>query len=155
RRLGARFEEPLHAEADAEQRSAERDAFDHGVDPGLVERARGVEVADAGHDDRAGAGELWRFERCEHLRANCAQRLPPRRQVAGLVVDECDRHQSSPLVDGSMRASRLSRAQATRSARANALKTASILWWLDRPYITLTCTFARAPIAKPSKKSCT
>ena len=56
---------------------------------------------------------------------------------------------------GSIFASRASRAQATRSARANALNTASMWWWLDRPYSTLTCTLARAPDAKPSKKSCT
>ena len=44
---------------------------------------------------------------------------------------------------------------ATRSARANALNSASILWWLDRPYTTFTCTLARAADANPSKKSCT
>ena len=40
---------------------------------------------------------------------------------------------SSPLVLGSMRASCLSREQATRKARAKPLNSASILWWLERP----------------------
>ena len=47
-------------------------------------------------------------------------------QIAGLVVDDCDH--SSPFVLGSISPSCLSREQATRSARANALKSASILW---------------------------
>ena len=38
-------------------------------------------------------------------------------------------------------------------ARAKALKMASILWWLLRPYMVLTWTLALAPRAKPSKKS--
>ena len=55
-----------------------------------------------------------------------------RREMEGLrdhirrLGDQRDAH-SSPFVDGSIRARRLSFAQATRSARANALKTASIL----------------------------
>jgi hypothetical protein len=40
---------------------------------------------------------------------------------------------NSPLVLGSILASRRSFAHATRNARANALNTASILWWLDLP----------------------
>ena len=52
------------------------------------------------------------------------ERLPHRRQVAGAVVDQSDH--SRPLVLGSIFASRASRAQATRNARANALNTASM-----------------------------
>ena len=70
-------------------------------------------------------GELVRRVRREHVGADRGERLAHRRQVAGAVVDERDH--SRPLVLGSIRASRLSFAQATRSARANALKTASIL----------------------------
>src|ERR1700728_3602828 len=78
-------------------------------------------------------------------------------QIAGFVVDDydLDRHQSSPLVDGSTSASWLSRETATLRARAKALKMASILWWLLRPYMVLTWTLAWAPRAKPSKKSVT
>ena len=50
-----------------------------------------------------------------------------RGQIARAVIDQGDRAHSSPFVLGSIRASRLSRSQATRSARANALNTASIL----------------------------
>ena len=57
------------------------------------------------------------------------------------------------VMSGAVRA--LAATTATRSARANALNDASILWWFDRPYITFTCTLPRAPMAKPSKKSCT
>ena len=59
----------------------------------------------------------------DELGAERRQRLAHRRQVAGAVVDERDH--SSPFVLGSIFASRASRAQATRSARANALNTAS------------------------------
>ena len=55
------------------------------------------------------------------------QRLLDRGQVACPIVDERDRSHSRPFVDGSIRARRRSRAQATRSARANALNTASTL----------------------------
>ena len=82
-------------------------------------------MADARHDDRGRPLEIGRRRRVVQLGANRGERLAHRRQVAGLVVDE--RNHSSPLVLGSMRASRLSFAQATRSARANALNTASIL----------------------------
>ena len=53
------------------------------------------------------------------------ERLSHRRQVAGAVVDERDH--SRPFVLGSIFARRLSFEHATRSARANALKHASIL----------------------------
>ena len=53
------------------------------------------------------------------------ERLADRREIAGAVVDQRDH--SSPFVLGSIFASRRSFAQATRSARANALKHASIL----------------------------
>ena len=49
-----------------------------------------------------------------------------RNQVAGAVVN--DGNHSNPLVLGSMPASRRSRQQAARSARANALNSDSILW---------------------------
>src|SRR5579875_131945 len=63
------------------------------------------------------------------------------------------KHHSSPLVLGRRSRIRSSREQAPRMARAKALKMASILWWLERPYMVFTCTFAFAPRAKPSKKS--
>ena len=59
----------------------------------------------------------------EQVRARGREALADRREVAGAVVDERDH--SSPFVLGSIRAMRGSRAHATRSARANALNTAS------------------------------
>ena len=90
-----------------------------------VRRARGVEVADAGHDDAVGAAELAGDRRRPDAGAERGERLAHRRQIAGAVVDERDH--SRPFVLGSMRARRLSFEHATRSARANALKHASIL----------------------------
>ena len=58
-----------------------------------------------------------------HLGADGRERLAHRRQVAGAVIDE--RNHNSPFVLGSVRASCLSREHATRSARPNALNTAS------------------------------
>src|SRR5580765_6002370 len=151
--LVAALEQPVHAEADAEQRPAFADALEDALDPGAVECSRRAEMSHARDDDAARLAKRIRSFRHEHVGANRRQRLLDGRQVSGPVIDQRDHRR--PLVLGSMRASRLSFAHATRSARANALKTASILWWLERPYRTLTWTFARAPIAKPSKKSCT
>ena len=82
-------------------------------------------MTDAGHDDAVGTAELAWNGRCPDLSANRGERLAHRRQVAGAVINERDH--SSPLVLGSVRARRLSFEHATRSARANALKQASIL----------------------------
>src|SRR5262245_54683213 len=151
--LVASLEQPVHAEADAEQGPAFANAPEDALDPSAVERSRRAEMSDARDDDAARLAKRIRSFRHEHVGADRRQRLLDGRQVSGLVIDQRDH--SRPFVLGSMRASRLSFAHATRSARPNALKTASILWWLERPYRTLTCTFALAPIAKPSKKSCT
>ena len=123
-RFLAAGEQPLQPETDAEQRTSRRDAGANRRDPAAIERGRRAEVADAGHDDRGRPFEIGRRRRVVQLGANRGERLAHRRQVAGLVVDERDH--SSPLVLGSIRASCLSFAQATRSARANALKTASM-----------------------------
>ena len=54
------------------------------------------------------------------------QRFLHRDQISGAVIHDRDHH-STPLVLGNSRAIRRSRQQAARSARANALKSASIL----------------------------
>src|SRR5438876_1196870 len=78
---------------------------------------------DAGYDDGACPLEIdWR-RRVVQIGVNRGERFAHRCQVARLVIDQGDH--SSPLVLGSIRASRLSFAHATRSARANALNTAS------------------------------
>src|ERR1700733_15879815 len=92
-----------------------------------------------------------RIRRDRRLAPQGIERLHHRGQVAGFVVNDSDH--SNPLVLGSISPNCLSLEHATRSARANALNSASILWWLDRPYMVAMCTLARAPRAKPSKKS--
>ena len=82
-------------------------------------------MADAGHDDAAGARELLRRRGRRELGAERRQRLAHRREIARAVIDQRDH--SSPFVLGSIFASRASFAHATRSARANALNTASIV----------------------------
>ena len=82
-------------------------------------------MADARHNDAVGAAELAGNSGCPDLCANRGQGLAHRCQVAGAVIDERDHNR--PLVLGSVRARRLSFEHATRSARANALKQASIL----------------------------
>ena len=88
-----------------------------------VERGGGTEVADAGDDDPGRAWQVRRIARREQLGAAAVEPFAHRRQVARAVIDERDH--SSPFVLGSIRARRRSRAHATRSARANALNTAS------------------------------
>ena len=89
------------------------------------ERRRRIEVTDAGDDDGVCARELAGDCRCPDVRTDRAERFPHRREVAGAVVDERDH--SRPFVLGNIFARRLSFEHAARSARANALKQASIL----------------------------
>ena len=94
--------------------------------PRVVERGRRREVTDAGNDD--GAARRRAPSSVSTMRTSAptaASALLDRREIAGAVVDERDGH-SSPSSIGSMRARRRSVAHATRSARANALKMASI-----------------------------
>ena len=121
--LATAFEEPLEAEADAEQRPAALDYADDGVAPFAVERRGLLKVSDARDDDTLDVVEIGRHARCQHLGADRRERFAHRRQIAGAVIDQ--RNHSSPFVLGSVRASCLSREHATRSARPNALNTAS------------------------------
>ena len=122
-RLFAPLEQPLHAEADAEQGPALADARENRLHPVGSQRPRGAEVSDARHDDSRSFTELGGVGGRVQVGAEGAKRLAHRRQVARAVVDERDHNR--PLVLGSTFARRLSFEQATRSARANALKTAS------------------------------
>jgi len=119
----AAFEEPLHAEADAEERRPAADRGSNRVAPGSDQRFRRREVADARHDHRREPRELAGCRRSRELSAERRECLTHGRQVAGAVVDKGDH--SRPFVLGNIFARRASRAQATRSARPNALNTAS------------------------------
>ena len=79
------------------------------------------------HDALRGFDEREIAVRHHRLRAQVAQRLEHRSQIARLVIDHRYAHHSNPFVEGSISPSCLSREQATRSARAKALKMASIL----------------------------
>ena len=122
--FGASLEEPLHAETDAEQRAAGCRQIGQRAAPRVAERPGFREVSDAGNHDGTGAGEILRFTRQGDGGSRRLQAALDRREVAGAVVDEGDHN--SPFVLGSVRARRRSRAQAMRSARANALNMASI-----------------------------
>src|SRR6185295_3961696 len=123
-RFIAAFEQPLHPDANAEQRLAvARRVVDRGP-PRLIEPRRRAEVADAGHDDRIGAAAFVRRGWHEVRSAQRRERLLHRGEVAGSVIDERDHN--NPFVLGSIFASRASFAHATRSALANALNTASM-----------------------------
>ena len=123
-RFLAAGEQPLQPETDAEQRPPVRGVPANGPDPVVIEGGGRAEMADARHHDRGRPLEIGRRRRVVQLGANRGERLAHGREIAGLVIDE--RNHSSPLVLGSMRASCLSFEQATRSARANALNTASM-----------------------------
>ena len=125
RRFFAVFVQPLHAEADSEQRHAFTDAIEDRIDPRLVECPCRAKMSDAWNDDADGPCEIVRHCGREDVRLNGRQRFSHRREIPGLVIDERDHN--NPFVLGNIRASRLSFAHATRSARANALNTASIL----------------------------
>ena len=128
-RFGRSGVEPLHADADAEERNAARDrGANRRGEAGIVETSVAAKWPTPGStmrsadstSDKIAVGHL-------DLRAEMAQRLEHRGEIAGFVIDDGYAHQSSPLVEGSISPSCLSREQATRRARAKALKMASIL----------------------------
>src|SRR6266545_2986616 len=121
RRFVTPLEQPLHPEADPEQRRAASHNGSDRIAPRTDKRRRRGEVADARHDECRKAGELLRGRGYGEVGAESAQGLANRGEVAGAVIDQPNH--SSPFVLGSIFANRASRAQATRSARANALNT--------------------------------
>src|SRR5579872_5575573 len=126
--------EPLEADTDAQEGRSGGDFFlDCSCKAVVREEPRGREVADAGEDDALGGSEVGGVLRYGDFGCEVAQGLNHGREVAGLVIDDGHLHQSSPLVLGSISLSCGSRAQAKRRARAKALNSASILWWLERP----------------------
>src|ERR1019366_4970067 len=131
-RLSGRFArpriEPLHAHADTQKRYAPSNCGAYRRrEPNRVNSFRSREVANPGKHN-----PLRRIYRCNigirycNVGAEITQRLEDLRQIARLVIDDGYAHQSNPFVDGSISPSCLSREHATRSARAKALKIASI-----------------------------
>src|ERR1039458_792990 len=150
----APLEKPLHAQAYPEKRLAGRSALQHGLaQPRPVQSLQRGKMSHSWQYDLVRRYQRFRVVRNHNFSTELVERLLHGIEVAGAVIHDGDH--SSPLVLGSMRPRRRAREHASRRARAKALKSASILWWLDRPYNTRAWMLARAPRAKPSKKSYT
>ena len=141
--LGRGLEQELHAEAAAEQRNAAaRQLVEQLVEATGAQQlhSRG-ERADTGQDQAVGAPQRVVIGAQDGARADALDGLLHRAAVPDPVVDDPDgdRHQSVsvPFVDG-MPVSAGSIATAWRSARANALNAASIMWWAFEPRETST-----------------
>ena len=110
------------------------------------------ERADAGQDHAVGGADRVVVARDHRARADVLERLLDAAPVAHPVVDDRDHASSVPLVDGTP-VSRGSTATAARSARANALKHASIMWWAFVPACSSRCSVSRAAEATARKNS--
>ena len=105
-----------------------------------------------GEHDRVRGGDRVALVRAGDARADVLERLLDAAAVAHPVVDERDRHVSVPLVEGTPVSSG-SIATAIRSARAKALKQASIMWCAFVPACSSTCSVSRAALATARKNS--
>ena len=124
-----RAEQQLHAEAEPEDRHARLGLLAHDVVEAVARAAaaspRGTRRRRARRCASAARSSSWSAVRAT-VGADVLERLLGAAPVAHPVVEQRD-HVSVPLVDGHA-ASSGSMATATRSARANALKQASIMW---------------------------
>src|SRR5215208_807695 len=149
------LEQQLHAEADAEHRRATARAFaDHLVETLRPQPSHRLgKRPHAGDHDRVGRADLVVVGSAPDVGADVLERLLDGAAVAHPVVDERDgAHVSVPLVDG-IPDSEGSTATATRSARANALKQASIMWWALVPAWSSRWSVSRAALATARKNS--
>ena len=163
--LGGGVEGELHAQADAEHRRARGDALAQQlVEAELAQVApsragRRPRRAAPGRRPRAAAVGVAADD---GARADVLERLLHRAAVAHAVVDDGDLHAArrsgrlmrSASPSCSARPSRWGRcATAWRSARANALKAASIMWWALLPASTRRCRVSLALLASARKNS--
>src|ERR1700722_3432224 len=126
------FEKPLHSQADSEKWSAPRKALQQLLAQArVVERLQRRKVSNSRQHDLVSRSHDLRLGRHHNISAEMVESFFNRIQIARAVIHDSDHR--SPLVLGNIRPSRRSREQATRSARAKALNSASILWWLERP----------------------
>src|ERR1700761_3107770 len=154
RRFCAAFEKPLQADANPQERNPTPNRIaDCRRQTGVRQHLCRLKMTDPRQDHLLRLAHDRRIRGNHGRAAKGIQSLHHGREIARLVIDDCDHNR--PLVLGSISPNCLSREQATRSARAKALNRASILWWLERPYMVRMCTLALAPRAKPSKKSST
>src|SRR5215469_3701358 len=137
RRLVAALKHPLQAQTDPQQRHLSRSnsITQYGSKRSVRQRGCRLEVPDSRNNALLGTSHNVRVIGDNALPTEVLNRLHYRCQVPGSVINNCNH--SSPFVVGNILPNCLSFEQATRNARANALKSASILWWFDRPYIVL------------------
>ncbi len=130
--LFALLEQHLHADADAQERRAPgRGLAQHGHEVALPDLVHGrAEGAVAGQDQRLRLAQLLGISGEQGGRARVPKALGDAAQVAEAVVD--DRDHSEPLVLGTP-FTRGSLATAMLSARDDALKRVSAMWWAFRP----------------------
>lgn len=127
RRLFARCQHPLHANANSEKGYSALYATDYGIaQSGMIERRCRLKMPHSRQYDLVRLGNLSRICSDSGLGSHMVERLLHRGEIACLVIDNRD-HYSNPLVLGSRLFICLSRQQAARRARANALNNASIL----------------------------
>src|SRR5580692_2278130 len=120
------LEKPLHAQADSEERLPGGSGCEQGSTHAVaVQSAQRGKMSHSGEYDLVCRREYFRLVRHHDFSAEIGKCLLHGIQIARAVIHDDDHR--SPLVLGSMRPRRRSREHATRRARANALKSASIL----------------------------
>src|SRR5665213_1138012 len=124
------FVQPLQPNADPEERSSTAHSFTRSLrQTKILQQLRRTEVSNTRKHDLVGELHLFRRLRDDDIsRTEEAQRLDDTGEIARLVVDDRDHPYSNPFVLGRSSRIRSSLEHAPRSARANALKIASILW---------------------------
>src|SRR5690606_30582661 len=157
RRLLAPLVEELHPHADPEEGAAGRHELADGVgEPAALQAAHALaEVALAGEDEQVGGPGLVGVGREDRVGALVLERLHHRPDVARAVVQDDDppTAHSTPLVDGICAARFGSRREAAPSARAAALKLASMMWCALAPRIRSRCKVIRASVANARQNS--
>ena len=161
--LGRGVKRELHAQADAEDRRPGRDALPQQLVQAKLAQAvhRARKRAHARHHEARGCPQLRLVAADARARADVLERLLHRAAVAHPIVDDrdldrllgrVDHHVSVPLVLGTP-VSVGSIATAWRSARANALNAASIMWCALLPASTRRCRVSFAALESARKNS--
>src|SRR5262249_48206148 len=125
RRFRASIEQPLHAYTDSKKGLTGCDRLQHSFAQPRIERLAARKVSHTGDQKLFSGGDSDGIGSHFSSGAKMIQCLLDRADIARAVVD--NGNHNSPLVLGNIRASCLSREQATRKARAKALKRDSIL----------------------------
>src|SRR5215470_4252678 len=126
RRFPTSFQHPLHSDADSQKGLASSNAFLHGITHAVLAKlSRRSKVSHSRKDELVRTAHKLGVVRNDGVHMQMIECFLHGRQIAGLVIDDGDH--SNPFVLGNILASRLSREQAKRNARAKALNSASSL----------------------------